>query len=464
MQGKKHWGEKPHRSWLRDQNTVSITRLAPGESTLTLSWVDPMNRGTYNLEWRAWYTNDGWNSREVTGYEATITGLTPYRDYEVRVNRLGESGGESRYFRPAPVCGTVINYLHPQDERYDFSGRALCSPSLIRLPSGRLLASMDVYKGMGPQNMCLLFKSDDRGATWQYVCDFYPLFWGGLFLHGGRLYMLGCSTEFGDVVIGVSDDEGETWSAPVSLFAGACTVGGEGFEWSPMPVMVHGGRIYLPMEYAGREIGRFPIVISAPCDCDLLDPANWSSTPPYQPDIDLLGMPGVRMECLVEGNLYITPEGELCVMYRIDADGTGVLNGKSVILKVDTENPEGALTLHKIIDMPVGYRSKFMLRYDEVSGRYIAIGNLPTTNERYQQRNILVLLSSQDGEHWTVHKRIIDGENEQVFEVGYQYPSYLFDGDDILLQVRTATNGARNFHDANYSTFHVIPDFRSLLK
>ena len=40
----------------------------------------------------------------------------------------------------------------------------------------------------------------------------------------------------------------------------------------------------------------------------------------------------------------------------------------------------------------------------------------------------------------------------------------LNDGDDILLQVRTAINGARNFHDANDETFHIIRDFRSLLK
>ncbi len=464
MQGKRFWNERPHRSLFDDPTALSITRLAPGEATLTLSWIDPKEEGEYLLEWRAWYANDGWTGMRVTGYEATITGLTPYREYDVRVKRLNGESSEVRFFRPAPIKGTVINYLHPHDERYDFSGRALCSPNLIKLPSGKLLASMDVYKGMGAQNLSLLFKSTDRGETWQYVCDMYPLFWGGMFLHGGRLYMMGCNTEFGDMIIGASDDEGETWTAPVTLFAGACTVAGEGFEQSPMPVVTHNGRIYVSIEYAGRELGRHPCMLSASCDSDLLDPASWHVTKPYRADDDLLGMPGVRMECLIEGNPYITPAGELCVMYRIDADGTGVLNGRAVILKVNTEDPDGAMTLHKIIDMPVGYRSKFMLRHDEVSGRYIAIGNLPTTNERYQQRNILVLLSSEDGEHWTVHHRIIDGEHEEVFEVGYQYPSFLFDGDDILLQVRTATNGAGNFHDANYSVFHIIHNFRELLK
>ncbi|MBE6598404.1 MAG: hypothetical protein E7638_03055 [Ruminococcaceae bacterium] len=464
MQGKIHWDERPYRGLLGDHSRVSITRLAPGETTLTLEWLDPKNEGEYILEWRAWYTNEDWCRRDVKGYEAEITGLTPYRDYEVRVTRMDGEKGESRYFKPAPVCGTVINYLHPQDERYDFSGRALCSPSLIKLPSGKLLASMDVYKGGGPNNLSLLFKSCDRGETWHYICDLYPLFWGKLFLHGGRLYMIGCSAEFGDMVIGASDDEGETWTAPVHLFAGACTVGGNGYEQSPMPVLTHNGRIYVSAEYAGRELGRLPCMLSAAEDSDLLDPANWHATKPYEADADLLGMPGVRMECLIEGNPFITPDGDLCVMYRVDADGTGLLDGRSVVLKVDTENPDGELTLHKIISMPVGYRSKFMLRYDEVSGYYIAIGNLPTSNERYQQRNIITLLCSKDSENWTVLDPIIDGGREQIFEVGYQYPSFLFDGEDILLQVRTAVNGAHNFHDANYATFHVIPDFRKLLK
>ncbi len=464
MQGKTRWDERPYRGLLGDHTAISITRLAPGESTLTLSWLDPKNEGAYILEWRAWYTNEDWQRREVTGYEAVITGLTPYRDYEVRVCRREGGKAESRYFRPGPVCGTVINYLHPQDERYDFSGRALCSPSLLKLPSGKLLASMDVYKGRGPNNLSLLFKSTDRGETWQYICDIYPLFWGKLFLHKDRLYMIGVSAEFGDMVIGASDDEGESWTAPVHLFAGACTVGGNGFEQSPMPVLTHKGRVYVSAEYAGRELGRLPCMLSADAESDLLDPASWHATRPYEADADLLGIPGVRMESLIEGNPYITPEGDLCVMYRVDADGTGLLGGKAVSLKVNTEDPDGELTLHKIVDMPVGYRSKFMLQYDETSGLYIAIGNYPTSNERYQQRNILVLLCSKDAEHWTVCHRIIDAEHEQIFEVGYQYPSFLFDGDDILLQVRTAVNGAHNFHDANYSTFHIIRNFRNLLK
>ena len=463
MQGKIHWDERPHIFPFEDPDAVSICRLAPGKNDLTVEWLDGKKDGVYRLEWRAMYANDPWQTREVKGYEACIDGLEPWRDYEVRVRRIGDEGYvPSRYFRTGPVQGTVINYLHPHDDRYMFSGHALCSPSLIRLPSGRLLASMDVYEGRGPQNLSLLFRSDDRGETWHYVCDLYPLFWGGMFWHRGRLYMMGCSTEFGDVVIGASDDEGETWTAPSHLFAGNCTVG-DGWEQSPMPIVTYGGRIWAAMEYAGRIVNRLPTFLSAPEDADLLDPASWRAATPMKlpPSVD--GVPGSRMDCLIEGNLFVSPEGDLRCLMRTDADDIDVFQPRAALLKVNTEDPGAAPELMRYVPMPCGYNSKFMMRFDEVSGCYIAIGNLPNSARQPQHRNILALFASRDAEHWTTVKRLIDGEREQLFEVGFQYPSFLFDGDDILLQVRTATNGSHNFHDGNYSVFHVIPRFRDLL-
>ena len=50
-----------------------------------------------------------------------------------------------------------------------------------------------------------------------------------------------------------------------------------------------------------------------------------------------------------------------------------------------------------------------------------------------------------------------------VDKVGFQYVSFLIDGDDILYQSRTAFGYAHNFHDSNYATFHKIPSFREYL-
>ena len=150
-------------------------------------------------------------------------------------------------------------------------------------------------------------------------------------------------------------------------------------------------------------------------------------------------------------------------MWRVDADGIDPTDGKAAVLKVDETDPDAPLVFSHFAAMPAGYNNKFMLLYDEVSEYYVAIGNLWTDKNNSCQRNVLALLCSKDAEDWTVCSRILDYPNEQTFEVGFQYPSFLFDGDDILLQVRTATNGAHNFHDANYSTFHIIQNFRALL-
>ena len=105
-----------------------------------------------------------------------------------------------RLARCGKSIGTVVNYLHPEDEAYGFSGHYLCSPSMVRHPDGFLLASMDVFAANHPQNLTLIFRSDDDGQTWHYVSELMPCFWGKLFIHKNELYMLSCSTEYGDLL------------------------------------------------------------------------------------------------------------------------------------------------------------------------------------------------------------------------------------------------------------------------
>lgn len=463
MKGKSSWNERPHINPHDDPYALTICRLAPTETEIIVEWLDKKEEGKYILEWRPMYANDEWTRLEVNGYEAKIEHLTPWREYEIRVGRINGEKSKKRMFRTAPVPGVVINYLHPHDMQYAFSGHALCSPNLVKLPSGRLLASMDVYAGRSIQTLTLLFRSDDRGATWHYVCDLYPLFWGKMFYHRGRLYMIGMSTEFGDVVIGASDDEGHTWTTPVHLFAGSNTLG-EGWEQSPMPVVVHNGRLYVSVEYAGRSIGRAPCVLSVKEDADLLDPQNWHASKPYVVDPAILGEAGTRVECFIEGNLFVSPDGDLRCMLRCDGEGFDMLDGKAPVLKVNEDDPDAPMEFMEFVSLPCGYSNKFMIHYDTVSRYYVAVGNLPTDPNCGQQRNIVALFCSNDSKHWTNCGRLFDYENEPASEVGLQYPSFLFDGDDILLQLRTALNGAGNHHDANYSTFHVIPNFRTFLK
>ncbi|MBE6762720.1 MAG: exo-alpha-sialidase, partial [Ruminococcaceae bacterium] len=48
-------------------------------------------------------------------------------------------------------------------------------------------------------------------------------------------------------------------------------------------------------------------------------------------------------------------------------------------------------------------------------------------------------------------------------KIGFQYVDFEIEGDDIIYLCRTAMNNAHNYHDANYSTFHRIKNFRDLI-
>ena len=47
--------------------------------------------------------------------------------------------------------------------------------------------------------------------------------------------------------------------------------------------------------------------------------------------------------------------------------------------------------------------------------------------------------------------------------MGFQYVDWQFDGDDLIYLVRTAYDGAHNYHDSNRITFHRLADFRRLI-
>ena len=73
-------------------------------------------------------------------------------DYEFYV-QANHKKSLIRLARTGKIVGTVVNYLHQDDDVYAFSGKYLCSPSLVRHPDGFLLASMDLFNYNSPQNL-----------------------------------------------------------------------------------------------------------------------------------------------------------------------------------------------------------------------------------------------------------------------------------------------------------------------
>jgi len=61
-----------------------------------------------------------------------------------------------------------------------------------------------------------------------------------------------------------------------------------------------------------------------------------------------------------------------------------------------------------------------------------------------------------------VARDLLDYRDHDANDVGFQYVDFMIEGNDILYLCRTAMNGAHNYHDANYQTFHRIKNFRNL--
>ena len=199
-------------------NTPYICCLAPAEHTVRLEWFDRGEDSDYKLFWRARGEND-WSACNTAPGITQIDGLATDTDYELYIESASGRKSNLRLARTGkiPEGTSVINYLHPEDEQYLFSGRFLCSPSLVKTPGGRLIAGMDVFGPSMGQNTTLLFCSDDDGETWHYLCDLYPFYWASMFYHQNAIYIIGLSTEYGDLRISRSTDEGMTWESPTTI-------------------------------------------------------------------------------------------------------------------------------------------------------------------------------------------------------------------------------------------------------
>jgi hypothetical protein len=454
---------------------LNITRLAPNNRRLQVDWMKSGIPSGVSLAIQ--YTTSGkdWDdcvsfSVEHDQKRAMISNLENGLDYRLRLVALDDQEqvlveSATRLFRTGFVPGVAVNYIHPEDYTYNFSGRSPASPSIVKLPTGKLIASHDVFWGNHGQNLTLVFQSSDEGNTWEFLSEISPCFWGKLFLHRSALYMLSTSTEYGALLIRRSDDQGRTWSEPTEILpAGDRKSGGP--HKAPVPVLEYQGRLFSAVELGSWSLGGHDAgVISASVDTDLMDPKSWTVTPflPYDPT-----WPGTIRDgenpSMLEGNVVVTPNGELVNILRYHTRGGQPDYGKAIMLDIDKDRPGAPLKFRQVIDFE-GNMSKFTILYDEQSKKYWSLVNRVTT-ENVNQRNVLTLVSSTNLVDWNIEADILNYEDngwpEDLTKVGFQYVDWLIDHDDILFLSRTAINGAWNFHNANHITFHRIENFRSI--
>lgn len=367
---------------------------------------------------------------------------------------------ESQSHKPP---GVVIAHISQQEGRY------IGSPSICVLPDGTYIASHDEFGPKSTETTCAttrVYRSTDKGASWQPLSRLEGQFWSSLFTANGSLYIIGTNKAHGDIVIRRSDDGGMSWTTPQDSTTGVL-LSGE-YHTAPVPLVAHGGRIWRAVEHATFSDTRWPqrygaMMISAKMGGDLLNAATWKATNVIRGDSTWLRK---RFKGWLEGNAIVTPDGKLANMLRIEApDSTAEY---AAIARVDdggeniTFNPDS-----DFVKMPGGGK-KFTIRYDSLTKRYWTLSNpqylqVPRWN-RYSVRNMLVLCSSTDLRQWTSHEMILF--YPERWHNAFQYVDWLFEGDDMICVSRTAfaddTGGANSFHNSNYMTFHRIKNFRAL--
>ena len=457
MKGVETWSYAPYRPLLFDVGDIYICRVVPASDSIHLEWM-PAGE-TYRIFYRLRGAETFQTAGETVQTAYNIIGLKREMTYEFYV-QAGVKRSRIRLARCGDAVGSIVNYLHPDDEAYSFSGRYLCSPSLLRHPDGYWLASMDVFAAGEPQNLTLIFRSDNDGQTWHYVSELFPCFWGKLFLHKGELYMLGCSTEYGDLLIGKSNDGGRTFGVPTVIARGANGKNGvPGFHTNPQNMMVCNHRLWRALEWGSWGIDKHvAMVISCDIDDDLLKPSNWSISAPvaFSPDFAFETKGYGKNTAMIEGTLAVAPDGTIVNVMRFHQPG------KAIAFTVCKEHPQAAMTYRTLIDLPIN-RSKFIIQYDAVGKLYYTIGcYVYDESEKSNARNWLVLLTSPDLIHWSVKQSIYDYHETDHKKIGFQYVDFCFDGEDIAFLCRTAINGAKGYHDSNYLTFDRIKDFRKL--
>lgn len=389
------------------------------------------------------------------------------------------------------------------------------TPGIVRLPSGRLLASIDqggpgVVDLEGPRGFRgegrhawqgRIYTSDDHGKTW-IERGLFPFMHARPFCAGGRVYILGHDA---DLCVIASDDEGVTWGDVSRLT--------QGQNWHQSACNVHHarGRVHLVMERrVYDDVKGWPVSELAPVlmvgeeAADLTQLDNWqlSSELVFRdlPASQMVGVPfwqdgpiradgtGATMhpagwletnvvEFTDPDHLWHDPAGRTVYLWmRAHTGSTGLA---SIAKVVEGENgtwttslveaPSGEPMLY--VPCPGGQMRFHILQDHE--GLYWLLSSMATDSmrrpeampaDRYglpnNERHILALHFSTNCVDWCPAGIVARGGDPRQAR---HYASMVIDGQDLHVLSRSGDERAHSAHDGNLITLHTIPCFRDLV-
>lgn len=353
------------------------------------------------------------------------------------------------------------------------------TPRITRLPDGRLLVAYRVLSEKPIRTY--VAESTDGGKSWTTVCNLGGNYYGpSMFLHRKALYMFLRGTlpdGDGGFLLFKSTDDGRTWTHTVLIptknrkHMRTCGNGA---------VLVHEGNIIVGASDWGGSGKRFPQPgrIGAgwcPEDADPMKADNWTWTEPLEmPDPN--AAPHDKGGWL-EAMPVIAPDGTLRLLVRVDSD-RGELGAiarvdmdKRTIVFEDRFPAKPGQT--GFLRIPGGGCGMFFIRWDPVSTRYLMVSNPRTGGATklwgiYRIRNCMALFESKDLYTWRWVGAVVRDDQYANWKTssqktGFQQPSFVIDGDDLLAVSRTAWGKTKNWHDANYITVHKLAGFRKLI-
>ena len=231
----------------------------------------------------------------------------------------------------------------------------------------------------------------------------------------------------------------------------ACVASGVG-GGGPTAVAIANGRVYKAYNFKA---------ISASVDADLLSTSSWTVSDNTVQDI-------IGSSCQLSECNLIAKDGTVYALMRIEGDGYGRGYAAIAELSADGKTYKKCGNSSIISGFPTGI-SKFMIKYDEATQKFICLsnisfGNAPNPNER----TVLAISTSTDLRNWTTHDYLVV-ERQMInadaagFAHGWQYPDFVIDGDKLYYIVRESSGASSGWHSANYVSFYTLENYKGVI-